>query len=89
MLLDEADKAIAVCLALELEIKSLFLLDDANSLVVGIMSQNELLQVKHGSLMGNFLSDLNLGSPCVRSIRHLAIIALLVGYCELDNESLL
>jgi hypothetical protein len=43
MLLDEADKTIAMCLALELEIKSLFLLDDANSLVVGVMSENELL----------------------------------------------
>jgi hypothetical protein len=43
MLLDEADKAIAMCLALELEIKSLFLLNDANSLVVGVMSQNQLL----------------------------------------------
>ena len=68
MLLDEADKAIAMCLALELEIKSLFLLNDANSLVVGVMSQNELLLVEHGSLMGNFLSDLNLGCPGVRSI---------------------
>jgi len=43
MLLDEADKSIAMCLALELEIKSMFLLNDANSLVVGVMSQNELL----------------------------------------------
>jgi hypothetical protein len=60
VLLDEVDKSIRMCIALILEVEAVVLLLDANRFVMGVVSQNELLKVKHGPFVRNSLSYLDL-----------------------------
>jgi hypothetical protein len=89
VLLHEADESVCVRITLELKVESVVLLLDTDSFVVSVVSQNKLLQIEHRALVGDSLPDLNLGCPCMRSVRCLAIIALLVRHGEFDHEGLL
>lgn len=75
--------------ALVLEVQALFLLNNSNCLVVCVMSQNQLFQKKHRSLVRNLLPHLDLRGPSMRCVGNLAIIALLVGDHKLHHKCLL
>ena len=68
MLLHEADESVGVCIALVLEVETVVLLLDADSLIVSVVSQDKLFQVEHRPLVRDSLSYLNLGCPCVRGV---------------------
>ena len=89
VLLDKIEEAISVSVALVLEVQALFLLNNSNCLVVCVMSQNQLFQKEHRSLVRNLLPHLDLRGPSMRCVGNLAIIALLVGDHKLHHKCLL
>ena len=54
-----------------------------------MMFQNELFEVEEGAFVGDFLTNLDDGFPCILGICLSTVRTLLVGYDEFDFEGLL
>jgi len=86
---DEANDAIGIALTFVLEVEALSALSNGDGFIMGTVSQNELLQVQEGAFMMNALPHLDLCLPCMRRVRLLTVITLLVLDGKFDLESLL
>ena len=89
VLLDELNQAFCVRVALVLEVKAIWCLNNTNCFFVGVVLQNQLLQKQKCALVCHSLAHLNLTVPSVRCPGLLTIVALLVLYDELYVEGLL
>jgi len=89
VLLDELDQAFSVRVALVLEVKPIWRLNNTNRFFVGVVLQNQLLQKQKCALVSHSLPHLNLARPGVRCPCLLTIVALLILYNEFYIESLL
>ena len=85
----ELDQPVGVRGLLVLEVQTVGAFFDSNGLLVSIMLQDQLLEVKEGALVRNSLTTLNLGGPRMRCVGNLAVVALQVGHDELYLEGLL
>lgn len=89
MLANELHQALGVGIVLELEVDAIMVFDNVNAFIVGTVSQNQLLQVQEGTLVGHTLAYLHLTGPRVGRVVLLAVITLLVLHDEFYLESLL
>lgn len=86
---DEVNDAIGIALTFVLEVEALSALSNGDGFIMGTVSQNELLQEQEGAFMMNALPHLDLCLPCMRRVRLLTVITLLVLDGKFDLESLL
>jgi len=86
---DKVRKALCMAFLLEVKIQALPCLLQRNDLRVGVMFQDHLFQVAKCPSVRYFLSHLHHCVEKVRSERPLALLALLVHNCKLDNHGLL
>jgi len=91
MITDELNQSSSVRPVLELEVETLatVLFLDSDTLGLGIMLHDQLLEVQKGSLMINSLSHLNLGLPMMGCVCFFAIVTLIIINNEFHNKCLL
>jgi hypothetical protein len=91
MVTDKLNQSRSVRSVLELEIETLatVLFLDADTLGLGVMLHDQLLEVQKGSLMVHSLSNLNLGLPMMGCVCFFAVVTLIIIDNEFHNKSLL
>ena len=76
-------------LVVELKVKTIGLFLDSNARLVEIVLEDELLEIKKGPFVGNFLAQLKGGPPVEIGLSLLAIWTLLRRDDKLNDELLL
>jgi len=87
--LDKVNESVGVTLVLEEEINTIVHLLNVDAFLGSTAFQDELFQEHESSLVIDLLSDLDSGSPDMRSESPLTVFALEVDHLEFDLKSLL
>ena len=88
-ILEEVDKALGVIPLGEVEVYTVVHLLDVDRILVGAMLKDKLLEVEEGSLVRDFLADLDDSAPGIVCVGLCTIGALVVVLDVLDLEGLL